>query len=282
MYSISLKKFKPKHIIESGVNKGNATFFYEKSCPDATIYCIEPLQNNILYKSPNAHYFKEDLSLIDFEKYIPKSERDETLVILDDHQHFNKRFYEMYYNKFENIIFEDNYTPNNPTSEYSPKQILSGEEFTQSFTKRNLNSLKNFLSYLISLIINYKINIKEFHVENKFKYTKLTSKFFYFPKKNFMFVALRKYLDIYYEFPQLMELNYEDLIKKKQVNFLYRNDLKKKINESINKYLNKNILFERETVFKALEKVGISIDSLFSFNHICYLKFKFYQNDNNL
>ena len=54
------------------------------------------------------------------------------------------------------------------------------------------------------------------------------------------------------------------------------------MNESIDKYLNKNILFEREAVFKALEKEGISIDSLFSFNHICYLKFKFDQKNTNL
>lgn len=231
-----VKKFKPKYIIESGVNKGDATFFLEKASPNSIIYCIEPLQENILYKSSKAHYFKEDLSLINFDKYIAKSERDKTLLILDDHQHFNKRFYEIYYNKFENIIFEDNYTPSNPTSEYSPKQILSEEEFNQTYIIRNLNSIKNFASYWISLIFNNKFHKTQFYVENSFKYKKLISKYLFFPEKNFMFDALKKYLVIYYEFPQLIQLTEKDLLKKKKVNFLYNKELKLKIKNSLNNF----------------------------------------------
>src|SRR5687768_2691932 len=56
MFSIwfALRTLQPKAVIESGVWLGQSTWFFERACPDAQLYCIEPNLDRIQYRSTRA------------------------------------------------------------------------------------------------------------------------------------------------------------------------------------------------------------------------------------
>ena len=76
-----LKKIRPSYVIESGVSKGMSTWIIEKSLPNTKIFCIEPNLKKIEYFSKNAKYFREDITLLNWQKL----EKDKTLIFFDDH-----------------------------------------------------------------------------------------------------------------------------------------------------------------------------------------------------
>ena len=102
-----LRWMRPGHIIESGVAHGQGSWFFEKACPDAQLYCIDPVMDpaKILYKPANAIYFTTDFSTINWDA-LP---RDDTLVFFDDHQDAFERIKQCKARGFTVLMFEDNY-----------------------------------------------------------------------------------------------------------------------------------------------------------------------------
>ena len=101
----ALQALKPKAIIESGVWLGQGTWFFEKACPDAQLYCIDLNLDNIQYRSSRAEYFDRDFSTIDWS-HLPKGE---TVLFFDDHQNAYERVKTAKWFGFKHLIFEDNY-----------------------------------------------------------------------------------------------------------------------------------------------------------------------------
>ena len=101
-----LQWMKPEAIIESGVAFGQGTWFFEKACPDAKFYCIEPyLLEKIYYKPTDATYFEQDFSVIDWGE-LPKNN---TVLFFDDHQDAFERVKQAKAFGFTHLLFEDNY-----------------------------------------------------------------------------------------------------------------------------------------------------------------------------
>lgn len=121
-----IKKLKPKYIIESGVWKGQGTWFFDKASPDSLLICIDPMPQFREITIPTAQYVTDDFTTIDWIQSIDTSQ---ALVFFDDHQSCIERIKHCLNQKFIHIMFEDNY-PWDQGDCYSPKKILSQKEYT--------------------------------------------------------------------------------------------------------------------------------------------------------
>lgn len=98
---------KPKYIIESGVFKGQGTWFFEKASPDSEIHSIDPHLWQREYISEKVIYHIEDFFHIDWSDI----SKEETLCFFDDHQDAVERVKFAQENGFKTLMFEDNYPP---------------------------------------------------------------------------------------------------------------------------------------------------------------------------
>ena len=103
----ALQALKPRVIVESGIWLGQGTWFFERACPNAQLYCIDRNLDRIQYRSNRAKYFKRDFSTIDWS-HLPKGE---TVLFFDDHQNALERVKTAKRFGFKHLIFEDNYPP---------------------------------------------------------------------------------------------------------------------------------------------------------------------------
>lgn len=115
-----LQALRPKVIIESGVWLGQGTWFFEQACPEARLYCIDPVLNRIQHRSRRAQYVDRDFSLVDWRR-LPK---DETVVFFDDHQNAYERLKTAKWFGFKHVVFEDNY-PASQGDCYSLKKVFA-------------------------------------------------------------------------------------------------------------------------------------------------------------
>lgn len=115
----ALRKLNPRAIIESGVWYGQGTWFFEKACPDAQLYCIDPCMSRIRYRSERARYHEQDFLVIDWST-LPKNE---TVLFFDDHQDALERVKQALRLGFKHLMFEDNYPPSQGDC-YSLKQAF--------------------------------------------------------------------------------------------------------------------------------------------------------------
>lgn len=116
----AMKHLKPTAVIESGVWKGQGTWFIEQACPDAEIYCLDISWKNLEFRSNRAKYINKDFSLIDWSHL----KRDQTLVFFDDHVDAINRIPVCVKQGFKHIMFEDNY-PHSKGDCYSLKEVFS-------------------------------------------------------------------------------------------------------------------------------------------------------------
>ena len=268
-----LKNFKPTTVIESGVHRGGGTYIIRAACPNAHIICLEPYLENIKYKISNCEYLKEDFSLIDFDKY--NMNKDKTVVFFDDHQDFSKRFYEIYHHNFKHIIFEDNFHEENNYGDcYSAKQVLANSEYHYTIKKKNLENIKNFFIFIVDYFTKFLRFKSEYRIKNSFKYSYLVSKLKFFPKNNYLTKVIRKYLNIYYEFPQITLIDPTKKFNKFNLNFIYKNEFKF-LREDIENFYNKSILFEYDTIYKLMIENNINLNELTNYNFMCYCLFNF-------
>jgi len=119
----SVKQIKPKYIIESGVFLGQTTYILRKAAPDAQIFSIDPKAEGVTGNGccwPHFHddggktmYFRgdgfKDLNKIDWDSLIPKDERDQVFVSLDDHMSSVRRSAELLRRGFLHLWYDDNW-----------------------------------------------------------------------------------------------------------------------------------------------------------------------------
>ena len=147
-----LQYLKPAVIIESGVLNGQGTWLFEKTCPDADLYCIDPDLSHLVYKSKKARYYEDDFSQINW-KDLPK---DETLLFFDDHQNAYERIKTSYWFGFSNLIFEDNY-PANQGDFYTLKHAFMNTGFVKY--KRPIKP-QDYIKWRLRKTINYMFKMR--------------------------------------------------------------------------------------------------------------------------
>lgn len=100
-----LQWFQPEAIVESGVYRGQGTWFFEQACPNAKLYCIDTHPCLIWYRSERATYFDRDFSLLNWDN-LP---RDSTVLFFDDHYDDFGRVELAHRLGFKHLLLEDNY-----------------------------------------------------------------------------------------------------------------------------------------------------------------------------
>ena len=105
------KRLQPTAIIESGVWKGQGTWFFEQACPNAAIVCLDPYPQLMQYKSKFALYANADFSNISWSDWHSEHKLDpqNTLCFFDDHQNALERLRVATPLGFRHLMFEDNY-----------------------------------------------------------------------------------------------------------------------------------------------------------------------------
>lgn len=98
------KQLNPKHIIESGVWKGQSSWLLETACPDAQIISIDPNLKIRKYISPRIQYTTTDFNNIDWGPL----DKDQTLCFFDDHYGADRVKQAAQFG-FKHILYEDNY-----------------------------------------------------------------------------------------------------------------------------------------------------------------------------
>jgi hypothetical protein len=124
-----MKKYSPKYIVESGVFKGQGTWFFEKASPMSKIISIEPRPHQIIYKSPNVEYILDDFSTYLWDNI---DNKENTILFFDDHQNSIERLKCAGKLGFKKFVFEDNY-PCLQGDCYSPKKVLSQQRYITDF-----------------------------------------------------------------------------------------------------------------------------------------------------
>jgi hypothetical protein len=177
----ALKELKPKAIVESGVYLGQGTWFLEKACPDAELYCIDIDLQQVQYKSSRAMYFDQDFSTIDWN-HLPKGD---TVLFFDDHQNAYDRVKTAKWFGFKHLIFEDNYPPLQGDC-YSLKKAFmhSGFKFTLTRTKSPKVIVKETIKRLLGIGSQNCGYICPNDVDSKY---------------------LRQNIEVYYEFPPVFK-----------------------------------------------------------------------------
>ncbi len=139
----TVKKLKPKNIIESGVYKGQGTWVFRQALPDVRIFSIDPDLDQREWIDEKAEYFTEDFSMINWSQRL---DPEETLCFFDDHQNAYHRLMQMKWMGFKIAMFEDNY-PARQGDCYSIKKILTGKGFKgctqRSFSEKVLRKVMN-------------------------------------------------------------------------------------------------------------------------------------------
>lgn len=186
MFSVwfALRALQPKVIVESGVWLGQGTWFFERACPDAQLYCIEPHLERIQYRSNRAKYFEQDFTTLDWDT-LPK---DETLVFFDDHQNAYERVKTVKWFGFKHIMFEDNY-PVRQGDCYSLKKVFmhAGFKFTPSDPPSLKAKLRRKTRALLGITVSEPVEIRPNGVDAKY---------------------LWQNLEVYYEFPPIFKAEY--------------------------------------------------------------------------
>ena len=200
-----LKKINPTLIIESGVLRGQGTWFFEQICPDAEIICIDIYPQKRIYTSKKAKYYSKDFNFLDWSN-IPHN----TLAFFDDHQNEIDR---MIYSKWfgiKHIVFEDNPSDKTESDCYSLKRAFSNSGYLTMYRKNIL--FKEFFERLSS---SFKNEIKKLFFV---LFPELSKRLFSSPYYHYDLnklkdvkpnkidkIIINKNIDTYYEFPSLID-----------------------------------------------------------------------------
>jgi hypothetical protein len=114
-----LQYLKPTVVVESGVWRGQGTWFIEQACPEAVIYCIDLDWSNLRYSSKHATYLDHDFEAHDWS-LLPK---EDTVLFFDDHVDAFQRAKAVHAMGFRHALFEDNY-PYRKGDCYSLKEVM--------------------------------------------------------------------------------------------------------------------------------------------------------------
>jgi hypothetical protein len=109
----AVRKVRPRHIIESGVNKGQGTWILRQAAPDAQLILLDPRDDGILYRDmrPDTRYFTgmhfQDFADISWSRL--RVDVSRTLVYFDDHQAGVVRAHQATTRGFRYVMMDDNY-----------------------------------------------------------------------------------------------------------------------------------------------------------------------------
>ena len=101
------QRLRPTYVIESGVWKGQGTWFLEQAAPDAQVHSIDVDLSRREYISERVTYHCWDFFYIDWSSI----SKEDTLCFFDDHQDAMARVRFAQENGFKMLMFEDNYPP---------------------------------------------------------------------------------------------------------------------------------------------------------------------------
>ena len=251
-----LKELKPKHVIESGIWRGQTTWLIKQTIKDVDLYSIDIDLSQKTINFDDVNYLNNDISTYDWNKL----DKSKTLIIFDDHVCFSKRIDFILKNNFKHIIFDDN-LPNNFISYYTPKIIYEKDILIKKKYIKYSN-LKRFFSFLINRYFFKKFN-KDFKITYDKKFIKII-----YPRLNNqetlnLIELFRNNINVYYEFPPIIKFN----IKKRFSKII------EKFGVDVDKFVYKvkdPITSESEFDFskKILDEMSLQ------YGNICYLNLK--------
>lgn len=143
-----LKKLNPKVIIESGVYKGQGTWFFNKILPQAKIFSIDINPHVRQLDINGVEYFDKDVFEYDWKKIIHEYDSsidlaNDCLLFFDDHQNAIMRLKHFLNIGFKNFVFEDNYPLDVCPDCYSLKKAFYDNEDSK-WLKSNLDIYYEF------------------------------------------------------------------------------------------------------------------------------------------
>ena len=112
---------RPEAIIESGVFKGQGTWFLHQGHSDAEIFALDPKPQLREVTIEGAHYLDSDFSRCDWTQINAAN----SLVLFDDHQNSLERVKQALWFGFRHILIDDNYCPGRGDN-YSLKEAMLG------------------------------------------------------------------------------------------------------------------------------------------------------------
>ena len=204
-FYLFLKKINPPLVVESGVLKGQGTWLIENICPNAKIICIDIYPHKRVFTSKKAKYYSQDFKNLDWTN-IPEN----SLAFFDDHQNAVDRLIYAKWCGFKHLIFEDNFSDTYENRDtYSLKQALSNSGFINTYNK---NKFKEFFN---KLFLSFKMETKKlsYGLLPKFAQKFFKNPYYYYDLNRLKDVKpnnvdsklIDKNIDIYYEFPPLIE-----------------------------------------------------------------------------
>tara|TARA_Y100000389_G_scaffold23422_1_gene20028 strand:+ start:233 stop:1114 length:882 start_codon:yes stop_codon:yes gene_type:complete len=232
-----LKTLKPKFVVESGIWKGQSTWLIEKVLPHAKVISIDVKLDKREYisKSKKVTYTNKDFRFLNLKNISKKN----SLVFFDDHQNFFDRIIQCHFFGFKDILFDDNYPPNQGDC-YSFKKIFSNTDMRRDLNfKWKLIILKNILIYFLkkfffnkkTLDINlYDYGFSDIKANSNMEFTlkKMMYEYFEFPpifKKDNIGLVNSKFKKFYDQKKPLLKDNINN-IKKYKLAYLERNKYK--------------------------------------------------------
>lgn len=140
-----LKTLQPKYVIESGVWRGATTSLMRKLLPEVHIISIDPTCVNKKSRYQEVVCGKDFKDFKNMEERWRTMDKNNTLVIFDDHQSGFLRILQSVKFGFKYIMIEDNY-PMGSGDNYSPKQVLSNVKTDKVPFLDNFGKVKKMIS----------------------------------------------------------------------------------------------------------------------------------------
>lgn len=166
----ALKELQPNLVIESGVWKGQGTWFIRKALPDADIMSFDIDFSPLEYKDDDVQYLKRDINTVDWIEFFkdnPEKTPEKTLLFLDDHQDFSERLYFFDDAPFKHVVVEDNYPPSQGDI-ISPKKIYEGENYIiDKFGVRNEFELHSSIKRKFNDKVESYVELPPLYILNK-------------------------------------------------------------------------------------------------------------------
>lgn len=101
-----MRALEPRVIVESGVFRGLTTWIFRQACPDAAIYCFDPVLSGLQYRDDRARYSEADWSAYDFVGV----DLEHAVAFFDDHVSQARRVLEAHERGIRRLVFDDDAT----------------------------------------------------------------------------------------------------------------------------------------------------------------------------
>lgn len=101
-----MRALEPRVIVESGVFRGLTTWIFRQACPDAAIFCFDPVLSGLQYRDETARYSEEDWSACDFAGV----DLAGAMAFFDDHVSQARRVVEAHERGITRLVFDDDAT----------------------------------------------------------------------------------------------------------------------------------------------------------------------------